>query len=101
MPAGRVIPLDEGTGEASGWRLVPSDPGWPEWEQWAGYQAALADEREPDDPELYEDPGNAPPSGLDDAQLAALLAGAREITPARFAAGLVLRGAQDSHGERL
>jgi hypothetical protein len=22
-------PLDEGTGGASGWRLVPSSPGWP------------------------------------------------------------------------
>ena len=43
-----------------------------------------------DDPgefeEEYEDPDNAPPPGMDDAQLAALIAEAREITAGQAAA---------------
>lgn len=60
-----------------GWRLVPSRADWPDE---AGYQAALAEEEEPPDPDLWQDPDNAPPLGLDDAQLAALIAEAREIS---------------------
>ena len=36
--------------------------------------------------EEYEDPDNAPPPGLDDAQLAALIAEAREVTAEQAAA---------------
>jgi hypothetical protein len=59
------------------WRLVPQSPEWPEW--LAGDDAHAGDEY-PGDLEEYEDPDNAPPSGLDDAELAALIAEAREIT---------------------
>jgi hypothetical protein len=58
-------------------RLLPSDPGWLEDE---AYLAALSEDDDPGDPELDQDPDNAPPAGLDDAGLAALLAGARELT---------------------
>ena len=58
-----------------------------------GYLAAQAEDDPGDgDPEEYEDPDNAPPRGMDDAQLAALIAGAREAaagqaeTAARLAA---------------
>jgi Domain of unknown function (DUF222) len=61
------------------WRLVPQQPEWDD-QQWAAYAAALYDEEEPDDPDLYQDPDNAPPAGLDDAELAALIAQAPEVT---------------------
>ena len=57
------------------WRLVPCRPEWDE-----AYLAAMADDEDPGDPDLYEDPDNAPPADLDDAELAALIAEAREIT---------------------
>ena len=57
------------------WRLVPQRPDWDE-----AYLAALADDEDPGDPDEYEDPDNAPPAGLDDQELAALIAEAREIT---------------------
>jgi hypothetical protein len=57
------------------WRLVPQSPDWPEWMD----DAHAADE-DPGDLEEYEDPDNAPPPGLDDEQLAALLAEARQVT---------------------
>ena len=57
------------------WRLVPQSPDWPEWMD----DAHAADE-DPGDLEEYEDPDNAPPRGLDDEQLAALIAEAREVT---------------------
>jgi hypothetical protein len=57
------------------WRLVPCRPDWDE-----AYLAARADDEYPGDPEEYEDPDNAPPPGLDDEQLAALIAEAREVT---------------------
>jgi Domain of unknown function (DUF222) len=44
------------------------------------YLAALGDEEYPGDPDEEQDPGNATPPGLDDAQLAALIAEAREVT---------------------
>jgi hypothetical protein len=58
------------------WRLVPQSPDWPEW---MDADAHTADE-DPGDPDDYEDPDSAPPPGLDDAQLEALLAEAEEIT---------------------
>jgi hypothetical protein len=57
------------------WRLVPQSPDWDEV-----YLAAMADDEYPGDPDEYEDPDNAPPPGLDDAELEALIAEAREIT---------------------
>jgi hypothetical protein len=60
-----------------GWRSVPSTAGW--FDE-PGYWAALAEEEEPPDADVWEDPDNAPPPGLDDAQLAALIAEAREVT---------------------
>jgi Domain of unknown function (DUF222) len=58
------------------WRLVPQSPDWPEW---MDDDAHVGDEY-PGDPDLYEDPDNAPPLDLDDAQLAALIAEAQEET---------------------
>jgi hypothetical protein len=52
---------------------VPCRPDWDE-----EYLAAMAEDEDPGDPDLYEDPDNAPPAGLDDSELAALIAGARE-----------------------
>ena len=78
MPAGPGDPLWDGTGQ---WRPAPPGADWmddPEIRE--AYLAALAGEDEPDDPDLYQDPGSAPPPGLDDAQLAALIAEARELT---------------------
>ena len=40
------------------WRLVPCSPEWDE-----AYLAAMAEDEDPGDPELYEDPDNAPPAG--------------------------------------
>ena len=57
------------------WRLVPQSPDWDE-----AWLAARADDEYPGDLDEYEDPDNAPPPGLDDDQLAALIAEAREIT---------------------
>ena len=56
------------------WQLVPCRPDWDE-----AYLAAMADDEDPGDQDLYEDPDNAPPFGLDDAQLTALIAEAREV----------------------
>jgi len=71
------------------WRLVPQSPDWPEWMD----DAHAADE-DPGDLEEYEDPDNAPPSGLDDEQLAVLLAEARQVTAdqARAAKAAARRG---------
>jgi hypothetical protein len=63
------------------WRLLP--PGTDPMEDpqvRKAYLNALADEDEPADPDEEEDPDNAPPPGLDDAQLAELIAEAREVT---------------------
>ena len=75
---------------------VPQDPGrdddlpgaeWPEWMDEPGYLAALCEDDPGDgEPEEYEDPDNAPPPGMDDAQLAALIAEAREVTAEQAAA---------------
>jgi Domain of unknown function (DUF222) len=62
-----------------GWRLVPQRPDWDE-----AWLAAPADDDEyPGDPDEYEDPDSAPPPGLDDAELEALLAAAAEVTAER------------------
>ena len=66
------------------WRLVPQRPDWDE-----AYLAAMADDEDPGDPDDYQDPDNAPPPGLDDAELAVLLAEAREITAGQARAGTV------------
>ncbi len=54
---------------------MPQSPDWDE-----AYLAAIAEDEDPGDPEEDEDPGNAPPAGLDDQELAALIAEAREMT---------------------
>jgi hypothetical protein len=77
---GRGVPgLDDFPEDGvGGWRLVPCRADWPDD---AVYLAALGgEEEEPPDPDLWEDPDNAPPPGLDDAELAALMAEAREVT---------------------
>ena len=58
-----------------GWRLVPQSPDWDE-----AWLAARAADEDPGDLDSYEDPDNAPPPGLDDDQLAALIAEAREVS---------------------
>ncbi len=75
------------------WRLLPP-PGtdWMDDDEWAAYQASSAGE-EPDDPDLEQDPDHSPPPGLDGAQLAEVIAGAREITTARFGEGTPLDAA--------
>ena len=55
-----------------GWRPVPQSPDWDE-----GFLAARADDEYPGDLEEDEDPDNAPPAGLDDDELDALIAEAR------------------------
>ena len=57
------------------WRLVPQSPDWDE-----AYLAAMADDEDPGDPDESEDPDNAPPPGLDDAELEALIIAARQVT---------------------
>jgi hypothetical protein len=82
---------DDPSGAASGpvefpelgsprWRLLPpgSDP-MDDPEVREAYLAALAEDEDPGDPGEEEDPDSAPPPGLDDAGLAALIAGAREV----------------------
>jgi hypothetical protein len=71
VPAG---PGDHPSLGAPGWRLVPCSPDWDE-----AYLAAIGEDEDPGDLDAYEDPDNAPPAGLDDAELATLIAEAREI----------------------
>jgi hypothetical protein len=71
VPAG---PGDRPGLGSPGWRLVPQSPDWPTWMD----HDAHADDEDPGDADLYEDPDHAPPSGLDDAELEVLLAEARE-----------------------
>ena len=66
---------------------MPQSPDWDE-----AWLAARAEDEYPGDPEEDEDPDNAPPPGLDDAQLAALIAEAREVTAGQaYAAELAAR----------
>jgi hypothetical protein len=62
MPAGLG---DHPSLGSPGWRLVP---GRPEWDE--AYLAAIAEDEYPGDADLYEDPDNAPPAGLDDTEMA-------------------------------
>jgi Domain of unknown function (DUF222) len=62
------------------WRLVPQSPDWDE-----AWLAARADDEDPGDPEEDQDPDNAPPPGLDDAQLEALIIEARQAAADRAA----------------
>jgi hypothetical protein len=81
MPPGPGVPAGPGDCPELGsphWRLVPQTPDWDE-----AYLAALADDEDSGDPEEYEDPDNAPPPGLNDAKLDALLAQAAEVTAER------------------
>jgi len=57
---------------SAGWRLVPQSPDWDE-----AFLAAPLDDEDPGDLEEDEDPDNAPPPGLDDDELAVLIAEAR------------------------
>ena len=69
---------------------VPRDPGrdddpsrvssWPDWMDDPAYLAARAADEDLGDLDEAEDPDNAPPPGLDDDELDALIAEAREIT---------------------
>src|SRR5215469_7948117 len=72
------------------WRLVPQSPDWDQ-----DYLAAAADDEDPGDPEEYQDPDNAPPTGLDDFELETLIAEAREVTADQVrAAGAAARSGQ-------
>jgi hypothetical protein len=70
-------PGDHPSPDGPGWRLVPQTPDSPDW--LTGDDAHAGDDY-PGDLEEYEDPDNAPPPGLDDAQLAALLAESLEVS---------------------
>ena len=72
LPAG---PGDHPSLGSPDWQLVPCRPDWDE-----AYLAAMADDEEPGDLDLYEDPDHSPPAGLDDAELTALITEAREMT---------------------
>src|SRR6516165_4077089 len=67
MPAG---PGDRPRLGSPDWQLAPQSPDWPEWMD----DDAHAGDEDPGDPD------DAPPPGLDDAELEALLAEAREVT---------------------
>jgi hypothetical protein len=69
MPAG---PGDHPRLGSPDWRLVPQSPDWDE-----AWLAARAEDEDPGDPDEYEDPDHAPPPGMDDDQLAALIATCR------------------------
>ena len=73
-PPGRPVdPGDHPTLGSPYWRLVPQSPDWDE-----ACLAARADDEYPGDLDEYEDPDSSPPPGLDDAQLDALIAEARQ-----------------------
>ena len=75
------VPAGPGDGPRLGspdWRLVPQSPDWD-----PAYLAAMAGDADPGDPDEYQDPDNAPPAGLEDAELEALLADAREESAAQ------------------
>jgi hypothetical protein len=82
VPAG---PGDQPGLGSPDWRLVPQSPDWPEWMG----EDAHAEDEDPGDLEEYEDPDSAPPPGLDDAQLDALLAEARQAAEDRARAEAV------------
>ncbi len=63
------------------WQLMPASADWDE-----GYLEAMAEDEDPGDLDEYVDPDNAPPAGLDDAGLVALVAEARELVADQAAA---------------
>jgi len=84
-PGGPAGPGDRPRLGSPGWRLVPQRPDWPDW-----MDDARAGDEDPGDPDDDQDPDNAPPPGLDDAELAALLAAARAAAEDRAAAAAVM-----------
>jgi len=95
-PAPRHPGPDDGTPAGPGdhpslgspdWTLVPQSPDWDE-----AWLAARAEDEYPGDPEEDEGPDNAPPPGLDDDELTALIAEAREVSADQaYAAELAAR----------
>jgi hypothetical protein len=75
--------LDRPMSGDCGWRRVPQSADWPEW---MTDEALLAARAEPWGLEDDEDPDHAPPSGMDDAPRAALIAEAREFSSDQAAA---------------
>ncbi len=70
-------PAPSGPGRDEDPRPVPP---WPGWMDDPAYLAARADDEDPGDLDEYEDPDNAPPPGLDDAELAVLIAEAAGVS---------------------
>jgi hypothetical protein len=63
------------------WRPLPPGADWMDDAAWEARRASLAGAEDPDpDLDLEEDPDCGPPPGLDDAQLAAMVAEARELS---------------------
>jgi hypothetical protein len=64
------------------WRPLPPGADWMDDAQWEARCSPTAGAEEPEDPdlELEEDPDCGPPPELDDAQLAALVVEARELS---------------------
>ncbi len=91
VPAG---PADFPELGSPGWRLAPSSADWPEWME----DGAYLDDEDPGDPGEEEDPDSAPPPGLDDAGLAALIAEAREVTADQARAAAVAARLGDDRG---
>jgi uncharacterized protein DUF222 len=81
LPGGPAGPADFPELGTPRWRLLPpakdpmEDPAVRE-----AYLDSLADDEDPGDLDLYQDPDSSPPPGLDDAELAVLIAEAREAT---------------------
>jgi hypothetical protein len=85
--SGPAVPGDHPSFGSPDWTLVPQSPDWDE-----AWLAARAEDEYPGDPDDFEDPDHAPPPGMDDDQLAALIAEAREVTAERaYAAELAAR----------
>jgi len=85
-PGGPAGPGDRPWLGSPDWHLVPQSPDWPEWMD----DDAHAEDEDPGDPDDYRDPDNAPPPGLDDAELEALLAEARAAAEDQAAAAAVM-----------
>ncbi len=87
LPGGPAGPGDHPWLGSPDWTLVPQSPDWDQ-----AWLAARDGDEDPGDPDEYEDPDNAPPPGMDDDELAALIAEAREVTAGQaYAAELAAR----------
>jgi hypothetical protein len=75
-------PADHPSLWSADWRLVPASADWDE-----GYLEAIAEDEDPGDLDEYVDPDNAPPAGLDDAGLVALVAESRALMADQAEAG--------------